>query len=105
MARSQQQAVQTLGTVDLFAPPGTAFQYNNLDYIALGLVVQVASGQSYETYVQQHIFAPLQMCNSFTTQDTTRHDGMATGYRWWFGLPFPFDFRNPPEGSSPARKI
>ena len=94
---TMEQAVQTLSMVDLFAPPGTAFQYNNIDYIALGLIVQVASGQSYETYVQQHIFAPLQMHNSFTTQDTTRHDGMATGYRWWFGLPFPFDFGNPPE--------
>ena len=93
---TMQQAVQTLSMVDLFAPPGTAFQYNNIDYIALGLIVQVASGQSYEAYVQEHIFAPLQMHNSFTTQDNTGHDG-ATGYRWWFGLPFSFDFRNPPE--------
>ena len=93
---TMQQAVQTLGRVDLFAPPGAAFQYNNIDYIALGLIVQVASGQPYEVYMQQHIFAPLQMRNSFTTQDNTRHSG-TTGYRWWFGLPFPFDFRNPPE--------
>jgi CubicO group peptidase (beta-lactamase class C family) len=95
---TMQQAVQALATSDLIAPPGTVFQYSNINYVIAGLIVQVASGQSYQTYVQQHIFAPLQMENSFTltSQDTTRHDGMATGYRWWFGLPFPFTHQNPP---------
>lgn len=83
------QAVQGLGTVELFAPPGTAFQYSNLNYVTLGLVIQVASGQSYETYLQQHIFAPLQMHHSFTSHDQAMRNGMATGYRWWFGVPVP----------------
>ena len=96
---TMKQAVQTLSTVNLFAPPGMTFQYSNINYVTLGLIVQVASGQSYETYVQQHIFAPLQMHHSFTctTQDTTMPAGMATGYRWWFGLPFPSDFCDLPE--------
>jgi CubicO group peptidase (beta-lactamase class C family) len=97
--KNMQQAVQTLSTVELFAPLGTAFQYSNINYVTLGLIVQVASGQTYEMYVQQHIFAPLQMNNAFTltSQDTTMHNGMATGYRWWFGLPIPFNHHgNPP---------
>ena len=97
--QTMQQAVQTLSTVNLIAPPGTVFQYSNLNYVILGLIVQVTSGQSYEMYVQQHLFAPLHMENSFTltSQDTTLHNGMATGYRWWFGVPMPFNHRgNPP---------
>jgi CubicO group peptidase (beta-lactamase class C family) len=96
---TMEQAVQTLRTVELIAAPGTTFQYSNLNYVILGLIVQVASGQSYETYVQQHIFAPLQMHHSFTltSQNKTTLNGMATGYRWWFGWPFPFNHRNPPE--------
>lgn len=95
---TMQQAVQALRAVELFAPPGTAFQYSNINYVILGLIVQVASGQSYEMYVQQHSFTPLQMHNTFTltSKDTTVHNGMATGYRWWFGLPFPFNHQNPP---------
>jgi len=81
--------VQALSTVDLFAPPGTAFQYSNINYVTLGLVIQVASGQSYEAYMQQHVFAPLQMQNSFTSHDQAMRNGMATGYRWWFGAPLP----------------
>lgn len=83
------QAVQALSTVELFAPPGTAFQYSNLNYVTLGLVIQVASEQSYETYMQQHVFAPLQMQDSFTSYDQAMRNGMATGYRWWFGVPLP----------------
>ena len=33
----------------------------------LGMIVQAVSGQSYETYIQQHIFDPLQMRNSYTS--------------------------------------
>lgn len=96
-SETMEQTVQTLSTVDLYAPPGTAFQYSNIDYVALGLVVEVTSGQTYEAYVQQHIFAPLQMHNTVTTQDSAAHQGLATGYRWWFGQPVPFAFDNPPK--------
>ena len=48
---------------------GTTWQYSNANYWTLGMVVQAVSGQSYETYVQQHIFAPLQMHNSYTSGD------------------------------------
>jgi CubicO group peptidase (beta-lactamase class C family) len=104
---TMQQAVQTLSTVELFAPPGTAFQYSNINYVTLGLIVQAVSGQSYETYVQQHIFAPLQMHNTFTltSQDTTMHNGIATGYRWWFGLPISFNQRGNPPADLPAGGI
>jgi CubicO group peptidase (beta-lactamase class C family) len=55
----------------------------------LGLIVQVVSGQSYEAYIQEHIFTPLSMHGSFTSQAEARAQGMATGYRQWFGFPIP----------------
>jgi len=58
----------------------------------LGLIVQTVSGQSYATYVQQHIFAPLHMHDSFASEPEARRDGRAQGYRWLFGVPAPFDF-------------
>lgn len=85
--------VRALSSVTLMQPPGATFQYSNANYETLGLIVQVVSGQSYEAYVQQHIFAPLDMNNSFLFREEAREQGAATGYRYWFGLPVPFEMR------------
>ncbi len=82
-----ERSVRYLQTVALARPVGT-FGYSNANYQILGLIVQVVSGQSYEAYVEQHLFAPLDMQASFTSQQAQQH-GMATGYRWWFGFPIP----------------
>jgi CubicO group peptidase (beta-lactamase class C family) len=47
-----------------FAPHGActpAYSYSNFGYLALGRVVRAASGRSYESYVQENIFAPIGM--------------------------------------------
>lgn len=84
-----EQEVRALKGVAITAPVGTTYQYSNLNYVTLGLIVQAVSGQSYEAYVQQHIFAPLHMQQSFVSEREAMQHGMATGYRWWFGLPVP----------------
>ena len=63
------------------------FQYSNINYDTLGLLVQAATGQPYEAYVRGHVFEPLQMAHSFTSRTAARESGMATGYRLWFGVP------------------
>ena len=64
------------------------------NYDILGLIVQRVSGEPYATYVQQHIFAPLQMHDSFASEQEARRDGLAQGHRWLFGVPVPFDYYN-----------
>jgi len=59
-------------------PTGTAQIYNNSAFILLGLVVERASGMSYENYVEQKMFAPLGMtrssyCNSSETVPRRAH--------------------------------
>jgi CubicO group peptidase (beta-lactamase class C family) len=44
--------------------PGEAFLYADVDYKLLGKVIETVSGQSYEAFMQQHLFAPLQMSNT-----------------------------------------
>jgi CubicO group peptidase (beta-lactamase class C family) len=39
--------------------------------------------------MQDHIFAPLHIQQSFVSQSEAMHHDMATGYRWWFGMPIP----------------
>src|SRR5215216_1149543 len=54
---------------------GAAYAYANANYDTLGLLVQVVAGQSYEAYVEQHIFAPLRMRNSFTSKVAAEEQG------------------------------
>ena len=69
--------------------PGGAYQYSNANFTLLGLIIQTVSGQSYEEYVQQHIFAPLEMTHSFTDQAAAEQAGLAEGVRFWFKQPVP----------------
>src|SRR6266487_3458383 len=91
---SLEQFVRSLGTTGLDRPVGSRYEYCSANYDVLGLIVQTVSGQSYGTYVQQHIFAPLQMHDSFASEQEARRDGLAQGYRWLFGVPAPFDYYN-----------
>jgi CubicO group peptidase (beta-lactamase class C family) len=55
--------VRSLESEDL-ATPGENFKYGDLSYEILGDVVAKVSGQTYEAYVQDHIFKPLGMTHS-----------------------------------------
>jgi CubicO group peptidase (beta-lactamase class C family) len=70
-------------------PVGEKCAYCNLNYNILGLIVEVASGESYSVYVQNHIFIPLGMSHSYTTKADAQSDGLAMGYRYWFSRTFP----------------
>ena len=61
--------------------PGEKWSYSNSGYIVLGYIIEQASGQSYETFLQQNIFGPVQMKN--TGYD--HNDGsLATGYTGFY---------------------
>jgi CubicO group peptidase (beta-lactamase class C family) len=86
-AGALEAAVRKLSGTGLTAPVGETHQYSTVNYSVLGLVVQAVSGQSYETYVQQHVFSPLRMRHSFTSEEEARSKGLATGHHYWFGRP------------------
>ena len=87
--------VRALHDAELTAPVGTTWQYSNANYWTLGMIVQAVSGQAYESYVQQHIFDPLRMGNSYTSGTEAVQNGLPTGHRYWYGFPvaseLPFD--------------
>jgi hypothetical protein len=85
------QRVRDLATVSLLAPPGQLWAYPNSSYDVLGLVIEAVSGQSYGDYVEQHIFAPLDMQQSFASESQAQQHGLAVGHQWWFGLALPVD--------------
>jgi CubicO group peptidase (beta-lactamase class C family) len=86
-----ERRVRELSTVSLAHPVGTTFEYCNVCFTTLALVIQQVSGQSFESYMQHQVFAPLAMQQTFTSLVEARRHDMATGYRSWFGKPVPYD--------------
>jgi len=97
-----EREVRFYRNVNLTSPAGSTMQYSNANYNTLGMMVQAVSGQPYETYVQQHIFEPLGMTHSFTAKSTDLTQGLATGYRMWFGFPLPARQLPFPRGHIPS---
>jgi len=72
-----ERQARALSTLLLERQPGSAFEYSNVNYNLLGLVVEAASGESYADYIKTHIFDPLKMSHSYTSQEVALQDGLA----------------------------
>jgi CubicO group peptidase (beta-lactamase class C family) len=97
--------VRALANVDLIAPPGQRYEYSNANYVTLGMIIQAVSGESYEDYITEHIFKPLDMQNGFASKSEAQQNGLVVGYQNWFGIQvaspnFPFS-----RGSLPAGQL
>ncbi len=61
--------------------PGSLYYYNNSGYVLLGVIIERASGQSYEAFLQENIFAPLQMNSTgYDRNAEFIQEGQALGY-------------------------
>ena len=56
--------VRSMASERLLRAPGTAWEYSNMAFDALGDVIAKASGKSFEAYVKTNILAPLRMDHS-----------------------------------------
>lgn len=74
------QIIGFVQNTPLLFKPGTDWHYSEINYIALGLVIEQASGQSFGTYLQDHLFRPLGMANSGLAQQGEAVPGLARGY-------------------------
>ncbi|MCA1760767.1 MAG: beta-lactamase family protein, partial [Bacteroidales bacterium] len=60
--------------------PGEEFRYNNSAYFLLGYIIEKASGKTYEEYLQEALFEPLGMVNSFYGNSSKVIKNRAAGY-------------------------
>jgi CubicO group peptidase (beta-lactamase class C family) len=86
---SREEAVRALASASLTASPGAQMQYFNVGYDVLALIIETVSGQTYEAYIQEHIFQPLGMTRTYTDPELAQANGLSQGYSRFFGFPFP----------------
>ncbi len=84
--------------------PGEWWEYSNANYQILGRLVEVVSGQDYQTYVTDNILEPVGMEHSFVA-DGEVHEEMATGHTPWFGTKRPLDENTTDRGTAPQGGI
>lgn len=72
--------VRLYGTRSLAFAPGERFEYSNYGFNLLGAIIEKASGEEYDTYVQKHIFDPAHMGSTgFTPEDQIAPE-LSVGY-------------------------
>lgn len=77
----------SLGETGLVHPVGQVYEYCNLNYKILGLIIEAVTGQTYAAYVQEHLLDPLQMRSTYLTYDDAVGHGLVRGHQYIFGLP------------------
>jgi len=83
-APSLAEFADRLATLPLVADPGTVWSYSvSLDL--LGRIIELASGMSFDAFLQQRIFAPLGMTSSWFQVPQSEMKRLTTNY---FGAPF-----------------
>lgn len=85
-----EETVKQLIGQELNDVPGKKFEYATINYDVLALIVQIVSGQPFETFVQENIIRPLHMHH--TAMGYPVDSGMkATGYKIGFFEPRVFE--------------
>jgi CubicO group peptidase (beta-lactamase class C family) len=95
-AQTLAEYVAELQTVELDAPVGARHSYCSGNYNILGRVIEKVSGQSFGEYMEQNVFAPLKMRNTFTSETDAQAAGMAQGYQFLYGISVPTHYQYNP---------
>ncbi len=78
-------AYYTMGQFDN-NPPGSFFNYSNLNYVILGTLVEKVTNLRFDVYCKQKICEPLGIDASFNVNDLTDIDQLAVLYRKTGGI-------------------
>jgi CubicO group peptidase (beta-lactamase class C family) len=60
--------------------PGEKFEYNNSGYVLLGYIIELVSGETYEHFIEKHIFDKAGMSQSYYASDRRIIHKRAYGY-------------------------
>ncbi len=75
--------LHTIGTfTELESAPGTRWRYSNTNYILLGSIVEKVSGMTFRAFMDENIFGPLGMKDSFAGDSGEMPGRQATGYEF-----------------------
>jgi len=78
---TEPQLLKLVESIPLAYPPGTKWEYSNLGYLTLGILIHRVSGEFYGDFLQQRIFQPLGMLATRIISEADIVPNRAAGYR------------------------
>ncbi len=78
--RTLAEAADAFHTRYLDFEPGTKWGYSNMGIATLGRIIEIVSGKSYQEFLAQRIFKPLDMNDTHFFVPENQHDRIATIY-------------------------
>jgi D-alanyl-D-alanine carboxypeptidase len=72
--------VKLFGSRPVAFAPGTHFEYSNYGFILLGRIIEILSGEQYQTYVREHIYVPAGMLHTDSRPESHHVANRAIGY-------------------------
>jgi CubicO group peptidase (beta-lactamase class C family) len=94
---SIEETIDWIKTEPLRFLPGEKFLYSNSNYLLLAYIIEIASGKSYDEYIQQNFLNPLDMSNTKNFNRKRIIKNRAAGYvfngekienAFWYDLSF-----------------
>jgi len=82
---AMQKLVDSMARIQLDRPPGSSFEYSNLNYALLGALIEHVSGQQFEDYMQERVFQPLGMADSTFRPNIAASRDRADGHQLLLG--------------------
>jgi CubicO group peptidase (beta-lactamase class C family) len=78
---TEDEELKLVESIPLAYPPGTKWDYSNLGYLTLGILIHRATGEFYGDFLQQRIFHPLDMQTTRIISEADIVPNRAAGYR------------------------
>ncbi len=88
-ATNLDEVIVLLKKAKLVSKPGETFHYHNPNYEILAKLVEAVSGERFSSYLENHIFNPLEMNYTWDVPNTKSlyKEGIAKGYTFFVGEP------------------
>ncbi len=78
---TEDELLKMVEAIPLAYPPGTKWDYSNLGYLTLGILIHRVTGEFYGDFLQQRIFQPLGMQTTRIISEADIVPNRAAGYR------------------------
>ena len=78
---TEDELVKIVEGIPLAYPPGSSWDYSNLGYLTLGILIHKVTGQFYGDYLQEKIFRPLGMTTTRIINEADIIPNRSAGYR------------------------
>jgi CubicO group peptidase (beta-lactamase class C family) len=79
--RTEAEMLKIVEAIPLAYSPGTKFDYSNLGYLTLGILIHRVTGEFYGDFLQERIFRPLGMTTARIISESDIVANRAAGYR------------------------